>query len=100
MPLWVLLLGGGLAGAKWGPELVSWAKDKLAPSSEKSAKPDRPPYCDPDMTPDACADVTTLLQYVKNPAILAAAAASYEAQGHQRAAAALASRAASIVKGT
>ncbi len=94
MPLWLLLLGGGIAGAKWGPELVARLKGKALPPEKKVEA--RPAYCDPSMPPEACADVANLVSTVRDPAILAAAAADYEAQGFHRAAAALASRAASL----
>jgi hypothetical protein len=94
VPLWLLLLGGGIAGAKWGPDLVAWLRGKASPAAP------RPAYCDPNMPAEACADVANLLANVSDPAILAAAAADYERSGYHRAAAALASRAAAIVKGT
>jgi hypothetical protein len=97
VPLWILLLGGTAIGAKWGPDLIEWVKGKVAPAASKAA---RPAYCDPSMPPEACADVANLVSTVRDPAILAAAAAEYEAQGYHRAAAALASRAAAVVKAT
>lgn len=99
MPLWLLLLGGGIAGAKWGPDLASWLKGKLAPAAPAAAepkKPARPVYCDPNMSAEACADVASLMRDVASPAVIAEAAASYEAQGFHRAAAALATRAAEL----
>lgn len=96
MPLWLLLVGGGLAGAKWGPDLAAWLKARLKPGSRAA---ERPAYCDPNLPPEACADVSNLMTNVRDPAILTAAAAGYEAQGFHRAAAALASRAVAIQTG-